>query len=214
MQETRQRITKFLREKGQATVDELAGEVDLTPMAVRHHLNVLQAEKQVEVTSKRHANRPGRPVQIYGLTDEARRQYPQEYYQLTEFLLKEIADSVGPNNVAQMFGRIADKIVSLSPQPKPGQTIENRLEQVVSFLKERGFVVEWECVDGKYFIRHKACPYRQLAKSHQEVCLLDEQIIGKMLKLRPIRVSCIANDDSECTYCLNQETIKPVLVYS
>jgi predicted ArsR family transcriptional regulator len=43
MHPTRQRIIEFLKEKEEATVEELAAEVGMTPMAVRYHLNVLQA---------------------------------------------------------------------------------------------------------------------------------------------------------------------------
>ena len=41
MQATREKIVELLKERGHATVEELADEVGLTQMAVRHHLNVL-----------------------------------------------------------------------------------------------------------------------------------------------------------------------------
>ena len=53
MHETRQRIIEFLKEKNQATVEELATAIDLTPMAVRYHLNVLQADNLVAALAVR-----------------------------------------------------------------------------------------------------------------------------------------------------------------
>ncbi|MEW5960399.1 MAG: helix-turn-helix domain-containing protein, partial [Chloroflexota bacterium] len=48
MHETRQRIIEYLKEKQQATVEELAAAITLTPMAVRYHLNVLQANNLID----------------------------------------------------------------------------------------------------------------------------------------------------------------------
>jgi hypothetical protein len=36
-----------------------------------------------------------------------------------------------------------------------------------------------------------SCPYRQVAKDHAEVCLLDKQIISSMLATTPTRIACL-----------------------
>lgn len=204
MQATRERIVEYLRRQGQATVDELADEVGLTSMAVRHHLNVLQADSLVEVSRTRRDRRPGRPVQVYGLTDEARKTHPQEYYHLTDVLLAELIDRMDPNEVEQLFTSIADRLVQESPQAREAQSFEDRLDEVVAFLRTKGFVAEWQQNDTGYVIRHLACPYRELAKRYHQVCLLDERIISSMLETQPQRVSCMASNDGECTYCLEK----------
>ena len=61
MHETRQRIIDFLKEKKQATVEELAAAIELTPMAVRYHLNVLQANNLIVAFAVRRQAGPGRP---------------------------------------------------------------------------------------------------------------------------------------------------------
>ena len=71
MHETRQRIIDFLKEKRKATVEELAAAIDLTPMAVRYHLNVLQADNLIAAFAVRRQSGPGRPQQIYRLTEAA-----------------------------------------------------------------------------------------------------------------------------------------------
>ena len=54
MQTTRRTILEILRERGQATVDEMADQLGLTPMTVRHHLNLLQSQDLVVVTKLQH----------------------------------------------------------------------------------------------------------------------------------------------------------------
>ena len=44
MQSTRERILNILKERGQATVDDLSQELGLTAVTVRHHLDILRGE--------------------------------------------------------------------------------------------------------------------------------------------------------------------------
>jgi len=204
MQITRQRIVDFLRKQNQATVEELTKVVGLTHMAVRHHLNILQEEGLVEIATTRRTNKPGRPVQIYVLTNQAEKLYPQDYLRLSDLLLEEITCQLGPDGIATVCNNIAERLLQEAPtfEKRQPQAFEDRLDEVVGFLKEKGFVAKWEVEDGQYVIHHIACPYRQLASRHQEICLLDEVLIGSMLQLTPQRICCIANEDERCTYCL------------
>ena len=203
MQVTRQRIIDLLRQKGQATVEELAEVVELTQMAVRHHLNVLQAEDLIAVSHTKRQHKPGRPVQIYSLTEKARKLYPQEYFQLTDLLVDEIASRIGRPGVVDVFDSIANRLVEDAPDISQELPTEEKLEQVVSFLKEKGFVVEWEKRNGQFIIHHLDCPYRQFARRHQEICRLDQRVISNMLNMTPTRISCIAHNDEKCTYMLS-----------
>jgi len=203
MQITRQRIVDHLRNHNQATVEELAQAVGLTHMAIRHHLNVLQRDGLLEIAKTRRAKKPGRPVQVYVLTNRAERLYPQDYFQLSELLLEEMISQIGPNGVAQVFNNIAERLLEIAPQPKEGQSFEERLDEVVYFLQQKGFAAQWGVEEGRYVIYHLACPYRRLAAQHHEICLLDEVLISSMLEAKLDRVSCIAHDDRKCAYCLD-----------
>lgn len=208
MQVTRQRIVDFLRKQNQATVEELTKVVGLTHMAVRHHLNVLQGEGLVEVSTTRRLKKPGRPIQVYVLTNRAEKLYPQDYFQLSDLLLDEMSDRVGPDGVAKVFSNIATRILEVAPVSKKGQSFEDRLDEVIRFLRQKGFAAEWGVEDNQYVVRHIACPYRRLASRHSEVCLLDEVLIGTMLQVAPRRTCCIADNDGNCTYSLGVPVTK------
>ena len=107
MHETRQRIIEFLKEKRQATVEELAAAIDLTPMAVRYHLNVLQADNLISTFAVRRQSGPGRPQQIYKLTEAADELFPEDYRSLTDYLLDEVSQRLGKDGVGEMFNNIA-----------------------------------------------------------------------------------------------------------
>ncbi len=202
MQVTRQRIIDLLRTLGQASVETLAQRVGLTPMAVRHHLNVLQADDLIEVSHTKRQHRPGRPIQMYSLTNKARKLYPQEYFQLTSMLVKEIARQMGPKAITNLFNGIADRFLAEIPPTTDEYSIEQRLDTLVTFLREKGFIVEWRVENGQYVVYHFDCPYRQFAQRHQEVCQLDKKVISTVLNTTPMRVSCIAFNDDRCKYVL------------
>jgi predicted ArsR family transcriptional regulator len=204
MQATRQQIIEYLKEKGQATVEELAMAVHLTPMAVRHHLNVLQAENLITASAVRRQIGPGRPSQAYQLTKAADDLFPVDYYGLTDYLLAELDHQLGPAGVTQLFTNIAHRLASEAPLLRPNQSFEERLDEVVAFLTAKGFVVDWEAQDNSYMIHAYSCPYRQIAKNHGEVCLLDKQIISTMLNTIPTRIACLTSDDNHCTYRISQ----------
>ena len=204
MQATRQQIIEFLKEKGRATVEELAATVNLTPMAVRHHLNVLQAENLISSSAIRRQTGPGRPSQVYQLTKAAAELFPEDYYGLTDSLLVELANQLGQAGVQQIFSNIAQRLANEAPPPRVNQTFEERLDEVIAFLSAKGFVVDWEAGENNYMIHAYSCPYRQVAKDHAEVCLLDKQIISSMLATTPTRIACLTTNDDHCTYRISK----------
>lgn len=201
LHEARQKIIDYLKEKGQATVDELAAVVDLTPMAVRYHLNVLQGENLIHASDvRRPAARRGRPQQVYQLTAAADELFPVDYLGLTDYLLDELGTRLDKKVINDIFACIADRLANEAPPAKPNQTIEERLDEVTAFLTGKGFVVDWEVVDGEYQIHAYSCPYRQLAKEHEHVCLLDKRVITTMLNTSPARIASLSDGDNHCTY--------------
>jgi predicted ArsR family transcriptional regulator len=204
MQATRRKITELLKERREATVAELADAIGLTQMAVRHHLNVLYGEKLVETTSVRRKIQPGRPQQIYTLTEAANKCFPEDYYHLAGYLVDEIKAAMGTDGLISLLRRIAARITTEAPLVRPSHSNEERLGQLVQLLTDNGFIARWETEGTDYVVRLLACPYCQVAREHNEVCHLDMQIIKEMLNADPAQVACIANGDEQCTYYIHQ----------
>jgi len=75
---------------------------------------------------------------------------------------------------------------------------------LVHFLRGKSFTARWGKEGNNYVIRILTCPYRQVARKHNQVCRLDMQIIKEMLSANPVPVTCIANGDEYCTYRVSQ----------
>jgi predicted ArsR family transcriptional regulator len=200
MQPTRQKIVELLKEHGQVTVAELADAVGLTQMAVRHHLNVLYGDKLVVTSSVRRKNQPGRPQQLYTLTEAANQLFPEDYYHLASYLVDEIKATLGPNGLRKLLRRIATRMTAQASAAQASQSPEERLDQLTQLLSANGFTARWEATGDDYIVRLLTCPYRQVVQEHAEVCHLDRQVISNTLHAEPVRETCIAYGDEQCIY--------------
>ena len=201
MQSTRQEILEILKEESQATVEDLAERLELTPMTIRHHLNVLQAQNLVEASKVRRSQKVGRPRLVYTLTEEADGLFPQNYANLARHLLSEVKETLGPKETRDIIRRIADRIAQEAPPPFEGQGFESRLAQVGEFLNERGFRFRWEKTDDGFVFVNVNCPYRQVAAEHAEVCALDTALLQRLLGVEPKRLGSLRDGETTCS-CL------------
>jgi len=202
MQSTRQEILSILREEKQATVEDLAERLELTPMTIRHHLNVLQAQNLVVASKVRRSKKVGRPRLVYTLTEAADDLFPQGYGELARHLVTEVKEIVGQGETEALFRRVAERVAEAAPPPVEGQSFEDRLEQVADFLEEQGFLSRWEKTDTGFLLTNVNCPYRQVSQHHDEVCILDTTLIKNLLGVEPQRVSSMRAGDAACSFLL------------
>jgi predicted ArsR family transcriptional regulator len=202
MQSTRQEILSILREEKQATVEDLAKQLELTPMTIRHHLNVLQAQNLVEAAKVRRSKKVGRPRLVYTLTDAADDLFPQGYGRLARQLVTEVKETVGEEQTGAMFRRMAERLASEAPPAEQDQGFEERLEQVSDFLEGQGFLSRWEKTDEGYVLTNVNCPYRRVSRQHNEVCLLDTELIRRLLGVEPERLSSMRAGEAACAFLL------------
>jgi DeoR family suf operon transcriptional repressor len=205
MQSTRQEIMAILKEEGQATVEDLAQRLELTPMTIRHHLNVLQAQNLVVASTVHRSKKVGRPRLVYTLTDAADELFPQSYGQLARHLMSEVKQTMGQDEAEAILRRVAERVASEAPPPVEGQPFEQRLDQVIEFMHEQGFLSRWEESEDGYVITNINCPYRHVSREHDEVCIMDTEILTTLLGVAPQRLSSMRTGEPSCTFLLVPE---------
>ena len=203
MQDTRERILDILKERHQATVDELSRELGLTAVTVRHHLDILRGEGYINAPIVRRRKTPGRPQYAYTLTEKAGDFFPKRYAHLASLILDELRSCLPAAKVDQMMERIGERIASQATLPEGGD-FEVRLAAVVEFLDELGYMARWERRDGDGYLLHVAnCPYEQVSSQHDEVCTMDVRMLTCLLGASPRRISWTAQGDHQCTYAIH-----------
>jgi predicted ArsR family transcriptional regulator len=200
MQSTRQEILEILKEERQATVEDLAEQLELTPMTIRHHLNVLQAQNLVVASKVRRSKKVGRPRLVYTLTDAADDLFPQSYGELARHLVTEVKETLSEEESDAIFRGVADRIVKDAPPAAAGQSFEDRLDQVVDFMEDLGFIMRWEKTDEGYVLANINCPYRTVSREHDEVCIMDTEILTRLLNVVPQRKSSMRLGDPVCSF--------------
>ena len=202
MQATRERILNILKERGQATVQELSNTLDLTTVTIRHHLDTLRREKLVAAPTVRHRKAPGRPQHVYKLTVEASDFFPKRYEPLIELILEEVRSQLSRDDVQAMMARIGTRIAEQVSVPL-GASFEERITIAVDFLDERGYMAHWEKSDtGVYQVHVANCPYEGVAHRFREVCQIDHTLLTEILGPALGNMSQLGEPARHCTYVI------------
>lgn len=206
MQQTRQHILEILREKGEATVEEIVEALsdrigDITAVTVRHHLEILRGDGLVAAPTVRRRTTPGRPQHVYMLTEKALDLFPNNYRGLAEELLLQIKARLPGPEVNVVLEGVADQMAAsaqINDVPLP-----QRLSQVVEYLTRQGYNARWETREDGYVLHTSNCPYHHLAPQHQELCQMDFRMISALLGgIVPRRVGHLNEGDESCAYLI------------
>ncbi len=201
MQDTRQQILEILKRRGEVTVQDLSEELELTSVTVRHHLEILRSEGYITDPEVQHSNRPGRPRYIYQITAMAADLFPSNYSGLASALLDAL-ETLTPEQRTQLLEETAHQLAA-DAGPLPTNP-EQRLENIVRYMKKLGFVVRWEQKgDNDYRLYICNCPYHHVAQTHPETCRIDEIMIEDLAGIPPERVGGHASENALCAYRLS-----------
>ncbi len=204
MQQTRRFIIEILRERGEATVDDIVEELqqrrgrEITAVTVRHHLTRLQEEDLIATPQMRHRNTPGRPQHVYALTEKAFAQFPNNYQRLATGLLQGMRRHLPADHINVILEDVADlMVVDADIPPAP---MEQRLDITVDYLTRQGYEARWEESSGGYVLSTSNCPYHQIAQGEQMLCEMDLRLVAGLLGAVPRRLSHVIAGDHTCAY--------------
>lgn len=202
MQKTRQRILEYLKQHGEATVDELSILLDnLTPVTVRHHLDVLRGEDLIEAPEIRHRSSPGRPKYVYRLTEKAERLFPNNLRNMLIYLLDEMKHTLTTQQTEEILEGVAKRMTAAATSLSPdGETMEARLDRLVAYLTEYGYMASWEKRPEGFVLLTNNCPYAGVSEKHPEMCSIDLRYISMMLGMTPKNLTHQAAGDIQCSF--------------
>lgn len=170
----RRRILDHLKLVGPATPAELAGDLGLTPAAVRQHLDGLAEEDLVSVSDE-HKGTPGRPAGRWRLTRRAQGLFPDRHGELTAQLVNAIREVAGD--------RVLDEVISLRSRAQQrdyetamadtGDSLVARVEALARSRTAEGYMAEVTEVtdegDDLILVEHH-CPICEAAESCAGFC--------------------------------------------
>jgi DeoR family transcriptional regulator, suf operon transcriptional repressor len=202
---TRERVLKILLTRRQCTINELAEEVNINPISVRHHISRLEAEGLVTSIEEKHG--VGRPRRIYFLTENGQEKFPTRYLRLTLRLLEQLKETVPQPIINQLFYQMAQDLAADYTHDLAGLSVEQKLNLIQHLLTSEGVTIDWEHKEDQYVIRETNCPYFHVGQNHPEVCSVDQTLISTLLNIPAEKVNCMLHGDAHCTFVIPDSAI-------
>jgi predicted ArsR family transcriptional regulator len=198
-QTTRGRIIAELRRRSFATAQELAEHFVISTNAVRQHLTALVEEGLVSEQAARRG--PTKPTLEYALTPDADALFPQHYDRLLNAVLREVREQFGDSGVTSVFAGIASRVVQKHGAALTSQSVEQRVENVATILRQRGVEVNVEREgDRTIVLSEHNCPYAQSVAEHPEVCTVVHQLLETAAPGNVVKTSSIADGARACRF--------------
>lgn len=200
VQTTRYRILEIMKEQGDVTVAELARQLEMAPVSVRHHLDVLQGENLISAPRVRRRGTVGRPLQVYALTEAANAYFPRNHEALAMRLMDELKLLLSAEQLQDLLERMAEQEARQAPAMPDNATLEQRVASAVAFLNQRGYLARYERQGEMFNLYTVNCPYSGVSEQHRELCLMDLRLISQLLGAPPAPVDRLVDGDCCCTY--------------
>ena len=204
---TRQRVARSLLVDGPQTAATLAKRLDLTPAAVRRHLDALAEDEAVEQREPRTASTRGRgrPAKLFALTDQGRDGFEKKYDDLAVEALRFLSEVAGEEAVREFAERRAafikqglDRIAASETDLSPAQVLAN----VFTANGYAASVRELPLINGHDAgeqLCQQHCPVAHVAQEFPELCEAETEAIAKLLGTHVQRLATIAHGDGVCT---------------
>lgn len=204
---TRENVLRTLLAQPRITINELAENVGINPISVRHHISSLQAENLVDSDEERHG--VGRPRRVYFLTEAGIEKFPTRYVRLTLRLLEQLKETMPAYLVGDLFTQMAQGLASDYSNSAELRKLafKDRLNLTKELLRKEGFIIEWEEGKDNFLIHETSCPYYHIGQTHPEVCSVDQILISTMLSVPAAKTGCILNGDHHCTYVVPKPAV-------
>ncbi|GAB3023306.1 transcriptional regulator [Nocardioides flavus (ex Wang et al. 2016)] len=209
---TRDRVARTILENGPSTAADLARRLDLTPAAVRRHLDHLVSEGVVESREQKvYGTRGrGRPARIFALTEAGRDSFDQQYDDLAVQALRFLAETQGEEAVVEFARRrvaFVERDYAAVLEVDPDLTPAEALAKVFTQNGYAASVRDLAPVNGISVgeqLCQQHCPVSHVAHEFPQLCEAETEAIGAVLGTHVQRLATIAHGDGVCTTCIPQ----------
>jgi predicted ArsR family transcriptional regulator len=201
---TRDRVARSILENGPSTAAALAERLELTPAAVRRHLDILLNEDRIVPAAPRlrAAQRGrGRPARAFAITQAGRESFHQAYDELAvgalHYLAKTAGDSAvlafAESRVADLEERYRDRVSGLPEAERPAA--------LADALSADGYAASARPAPGGHGeqICQHHCPVAHVAEQFPQLCEAETAAFGRLLGSHVQRLATIARGDGVCT---------------
>ncbi|MGE3855082.1 MAG: helix-turn-helix transcriptional regulator [Planctomycetota bacterium] len=202
---TRDTILALLKTQGPQDAAAIAGQLDVTPMAVRQHLYALRDQRLVSHHDER---RPvGRPARIWSLTGAASTpaagEFPDSHGELAVGILAAVRKAFGEAGIRKLIAaRVADQAARYGKRLDGKRTLRAKVKELAAIRREEGYMAESDTADdGALLLIENHCPICTAAGACQALCSGEAELFGRVLDGASVtRTEHILGGSRRCVY--------------
>ena len=197
-----------LKRQGEASADELAEALGVTPSGVRQHLAVLRSAGLA--ASRQERGRSGRPVDLYHGTDLGETLFAGASGDLSLELLGHIEEE-DPELVARVFERRRRRRVEQAGEQLVGKSLDEKVAILAKILDGEGYLADSDKLpDGTYRMNLHNCAIWAVSSRYGQACTAELEFLRELLPEAEIeRVAHKAAGAYVCGYEIRPRAAKP-----
>jgi predicted ArsR family transcriptional regulator len=192
--DSRRAILTQLKNRGIATISQLAAELKLTGEAVRQQLLQLQRDGWVaNETPKGEPRRTGRPASVFKLTAAGDHLFPKSYDELAASLLA-VASEPEP------LRRMADAKVAAVEPALHDLPLPAKVDALKTLYSADDAYMSVEATGDGYLLVERNCPYYNVAMANESICGVSVDVLTRVLGVRVAREEAFQRGDGRCAF--------------
>lgn len=191
-----------LKQRGMATIAQLAAVLELTGEAVRQQLLQLHREGWVEASVERRTDRArtGRPATTYRLSADGDHLFPKHYDALAVAVIDAIGDEFGAEAALRVLARVSnDRVQAVAPSLR-NLSLAERVEALKNWYLADDPYMEMERAGDDFRLVERNCPFYNTAMRRPALCSVSVNALTRLLGVRVEREEKFQNGDGRCVF--------------
>ncbi|MEK5040318.1 helix-turn-helix transcriptional regulator [Sporosarcina sp. FSL K6-3457] len=200
---TKEKLLNLLKKETEMTVSQMAQVLEITEMAVRKHLNILERDSFIHISELKQPL--GRPVQVFSLTSQADVLFPKSYDNLTVDFLNDLQALQGNDIIDHLFEKRRQRLADhYSSHMKNNLSNEEMVETLKDIQVEKGYMADVIKIgDNQFELIEHNCPIFEVAKNFNQACNCETNMFKEVLNTDGVRrTSCKADGDNHCHFLI------------
>lgn len=217
---TKEVILRFLLKQGEATAQDIADHLEVSPQAIRRHLKDLESEALIEHQAVQEGI--GRPNHHYQLSRQGRDSFPAQYDQFALSLLNTLMETVGPEQVSTILQQQWQSKAHAYRARLGDASLKQRVQSLVKLRQEEGYMAEWHAAEHPqsdtleatqetaqetaFVITEYNCAISHIAESYPGVCGHELSMFAVALPDCSVeRTHWLVDGEHQCGYLIYQK---------
>ena len=174
------RILSTLKTRGALGIPDIAKVLKVTVEAVRQQMVKLEADGLVDAQSRPGGR--GRPTQIWRLTGEGHKRFPDTHAEMTVQMISAVIRVFGNTGMDQLIAAREDTMrANYAEALRGARSLQTRLERLAGIRSREGYMAEFRPEgDGFLFIENH-CPICTAAQACTGFCRSELQLFDAVL---------------------------------